>query len=103
MGWFPRAWGAMLPLRWYVQILFDQASRGAPLRETAEPFAILCALTGALVLLVWLRFRALARNGFDIPPDEEPAPDRAVFGVAGAFARRVAARAERPRVCSRCS
>ena len=33
MGWFPRAWGAILPLRWYVQILFDQASRGAPLRE----------------------------------------------------------------------
>ena len=45
MGWFPRAWGAILPLRWYVQILFDQASRGAPLRETAAPFAMLCALT----------------------------------------------------------
>jgi ABC-2 type transport system permease protein len=45
MGWFPRTWGAMLPLRWYVQILFDQASRGAPLRQTAAPFAFLCALT----------------------------------------------------------
>ena len=43
MGWFPRAWGAILPLRWYIQILFDQASRGAPLRQTAEPFAFLCA------------------------------------------------------------
>ena len=63
MGWFPRAWGAILPLRWYIQILFDQASRGAPLRYTAEPFAILCGLTIVLPLLVWLRFRALARAG----------------------------------------
>ncbi len=38
MGAFPRAWGAILPLRWYIQILFDQASRGAA-RHTAEPFA----------------------------------------------------------------
>ncbi len=97
MGWFPRAWGAMLPLRWYVQILFDQASRGAPLRDTALPFTFLCILALVLVLLVWLRFRSLARGGFRIPPDEEPAPDRAVFGVAGAFISRVAARAERPR------
>jgi ABC-2 type transport system permease protein len=85
MGWFPRAWGAMLPLRWYVQILFDQASRGAPLRDTALPFTFLCILALVLVLLVWLRFRSLARGGFRIPPDEEPAPDRAVFGVVGAF------------------
>ncbi len=61
MGWFPRAWGAILPLRWYIQILFDQAARGAPLRQTAEPFAYLCAITAILMVLVWLRFRALAR------------------------------------------
>ena len=30
MGVFPRAWGALLPLRWYQQILFDQAARGSP-------------------------------------------------------------------------
>jgi ABC-2 type transport system permease protein len=86
MGWFPRAWGAILPLRWYVQILFDQASRGAPLRETAAPFAMLCALTIVLTSLVWLRFRSLARSGFGIPREEEPTPDRTVLGVAGAFA-----------------
>ena len=67
MGWFPRAWGAVLPLRWYIQILFDQAARGAPLRQTAEPFAFLCAITAILMLLVWLRFRALARAGFADP------------------------------------
>ena len=30
---FPRAWGAILPLRWYIQILFDQATRGAALNS----------------------------------------------------------------------
>ena len=85
MGWFPRAWGAILPLRWYIQILFDQAARGAPLRQTAEPFAFLTAMTAILMLLVWLRFRALARSGFAVPAEETPA-DRPGFGVAGAFA-----------------
>ncbi|MDR3532199.1 MAG: ABC transporter permease, partial [Rhodopila sp.] len=74
-----------LPLRWYIQILFDQASRGAPLRETAEPFAILCAVVIGLAVLVWLRFRSLSHHGFLIPAEEEPAPDRSAFGIAGAF------------------
>jgi ABC-2 type transport system permease protein len=85
MGWFPRAWGAILPLRWYIQILFDQAARGAPLRQTAEPFAYLSAITAILALLVWLRFRALVRSGFAVP-DEQEEPDRPAPGVAGAFA-----------------
>ncbi len=85
MGTFPRAWGGILPLRWYIQILFDQASRGAPLRQTAEPFAILCALTIILAFLAWLRFRSLSRSGFTIQPEEEPAVDRGKFGIAGAF------------------
>ena len=85
MGWFPRAWGAILPLRWYIQILFDQAARGAPLRQTAEPFAYLCAITAILMLLVWLRFRALARSGFAVP-DEDAETGRSGSGVAGAFA-----------------
>jgi len=84
MGWFPRAWGTILPLRWYIQILFDQASRGAPLRQTAAPFAFLCGITAILALLVWLRFRALAHSGFAVP-DAEKAPNRAGSGVAGAF------------------
>ena len=36
-------------LRWYIQILFDQATRGAPLRQTAEPFACLCGITAILL------------------------------------------------------
>ena len=34
MNGFARAWGAMLPLRWYIQILFDQAARGVPARDS---------------------------------------------------------------------
>jgi ABC-2 type transport system permease protein len=82
---FPRAWGAILPLRWYIQILFDQATRGAALSFTAEPFAILCGITAALALLVWLRFRSLARHGIALPEDAEPVIEPATPGVAGAF------------------
>ena len=85
MQTFPRAWGAMLPLRWYIQILFDQASRGAALRFTAEPFAILCGITMVLALLVWLRFRSLVRRGLVVPEEAEPALGAATPGAAGAF------------------
>ena len=30
MNGFARFWGSLLPLRWYIQILFDQAVRGLP-------------------------------------------------------------------------
>ena len=32
MGDFAKGWGALLPLRWYIQILVDQAARGVPPR-----------------------------------------------------------------------
>jgi ABC-2 type transport system permease protein len=86
MQTFPRAWGALLPLRWYIQILFDQASRGVALRFTAEPFAILCGITVILVLLVWLRFRSLVRRGLAIPEENEPPPAPVAPGVGGAYA-----------------
>jgi ABC-2 type transport system permease protein len=83
---FPRAWGSLLPLRWYIQILFDQASRGAAVRYTAMPFAILLAITIVLALLVWLRFRALVRRGLTNQAEDEPLPPAAAHGVSGAFA-----------------
>ena len=86
MHGFPRIWGAILPLRWYIQILFDQATRGAALHYTAEPFAILCGITVVLALLVWLRFRSLVRRGLEVPEDVEPSPGPATPGVAGSFA-----------------
>jgi ABC-2 type transport system permease protein len=73
MGEFPRFWGAMLPLRWYVQILFDQAVRGLPASVSIQPFAILGAIAALLFGLCWLRLRSLAAR----PPRRvtEPAPN----------------------------
>ena len=36
MNGFARVWGAILPLRWYLQVLFDQAARGAPPSDSVE-------------------------------------------------------------------
>ena len=100
---FPRAWGAILPLRWYIQILFDQATRGAALHFTAEPFAILCGITMVLALLVWLRFRSLVRHGADASrrgrAGDRARDARGRGGIRGG----VAAGARRSRACSRCS
>ena len=41
MNDFAHAWGSVLPLRWYIEILFDQAVRGLPPVELVRPFAIL--------------------------------------------------------------
>jgi ABC-2 type transport system permease protein len=59
---FARGWGSILPLRWYMQILFDQAARGAPVADSARPFAILGGLTLLYGSLAWLRLMALARR-----------------------------------------
>ncbi|MGG5823111.1 ABC transporter permease [Falsiroseomonas sp. HW251] len=83
---FARAWGALLPLRWYVQILFDQAARGSPVQDSAVPFAILLGLALLSTLLVWLRFRALARRGFALPVGSEAAEQPPATGIAGCFA-----------------
>jgi ABC-2 type transport system permease protein len=84
MATFPRMWGAILPLRWYIQILFDQASRGAAPGYTGTPFAALCGITIVAGGLVWWRFRAVARADRFAEEDEPPARP-AEPGVAGAF------------------
>ena len=38
MGGFAQVWGSFLPLRWYIQILFDQAARGVPPFDSLQPF-----------------------------------------------------------------
>ena len=53
MGAFARGWGALLPLRWYQQILFDQAARGAPTHASAVPYAILSAMALGLFAAAW--------------------------------------------------
>ena len=60
MNGFARFWGDLLPLRWYMEILFDQAVRGLPPAVSAQPFATLGALAIFYSGLAWLRLRALA-------------------------------------------
>ncbi len=83
MGAFPQAWGALLPLRWYQQILFDQAARGSPVHASSVPFAILAGMALGLFGLAWLRLRYLSS-----PPAEREGPlptDGPNPGVASAF------------------
>ena len=37
MNAFSMAWGAILPLRWYMEVLLGQAARGLPLQELRAP------------------------------------------------------------------
>jgi ABC-2 type transport system permease protein len=70
MGAFPQAWGSILPLRWYLQILFEQAARGVPTSESVRPFMILAGLACLYFALAWVRLRAIA----NAPPKREEAP-----------------------------
>src|SRR4029077_11499215 len=51
MNAFSQAWGAILPIRWYMAVLLGQAARGLPLSESARPFAALAALSVLYSLL----------------------------------------------------
>ncbi|WP_374307109.1 ABC transporter permease [Methylocella sp.] len=86
MNGFALFWGSLLPLRWYVQILFDQAARGLPTYVSAEPFAILGAIATAAFGLAWLRLRAIAGRPSRAAPaaPREPAFDPR-GGVGGAM------------------
>ncbi len=70
MGAFPQIWGSILPLRWYLQILFDQAARGLPASDSVRPFMILAGLACLYFLLAWARLRAIA----NAPPKREETP-----------------------------
>ena len=70
MGTFPQAWGSILPLRWYLQVLFDQAARGVPASNSVRPFLILAGLACLYFALAWARLRAIAYA----PPKREPEP-----------------------------
>ena len=86
MNTFSVAWGAILPLRWYMAILFGQAARGLPLHESARPFAALATLAVLYSLLALLRLRAVARSVTRSAPAPAPAvPPAAPHGLGGAF------------------
>jgi ABC-2 type transport system permease protein len=75
MGEFPRLWGDALPLRWYMQILFDQAVRGLPPVSSVQPLLALGALALGFFALSWLRLRSIIRTASSHPPEEVPASD----------------------------
>jgi ABC-2 type transport system permease protein len=84
MNTFSQLWGAILPLRWYMAVLFGQAARGLPLSESARPFAVLAALAVLYSLLAFLRLRAVQGR----TSRSEPEPILATAqsqGVGGAF------------------
>jgi ABC-2 type transport system permease protein len=70
MNGFSRFWGDLLPLRWYLEILFDQAARGVPTWISVWPFMALATLAVLLFGLAWFRLRAIART----VPDRGAAP-----------------------------
>jgi len=87
MNWFSQAWGAILPVRWYMGVLLGQAARGLPLHESARPFAALAVLAALYALLALLRLRALVRRTTRSAPAPAPAvPAATAAGAGGAFA-----------------
>lgn len=84
MNGFAYAWGAMLPLRWYVQILVDQAARGVPVAVSAPPLLALAGLALGYFTLGLLLMRKRSREGLAKPP-APAAPDRGGRGLVGAF------------------
>jgi ABC-2 type transport system permease protein len=86
MNAFALAWGAILPLRWYMAVLLGQAARGLPLYDSARPFAALAALAMVYTLLAFLRLRAIAASTSRTAPEEEPvAASVPSHGLGGAF------------------
>src|SRR6516162_2156600 len=87
MNAFAQAWGAILPVRWYMAVLLGQAARGLPLSDSARPFAALATLAVLYSLLAFLRLRAIARNMPRATPAPAPiAAATAPRGIGGAFA-----------------
>jgi ABC-2 type transport system permease protein len=84
MSGFARSWGDLLPLRWYMQVLSDQAARGVPAVHSIEPLAILAGLTLVYFALATLRLRAVARR--PLPAEAAAAESVIRPGIAGAFA-----------------
>ncbi len=84
MSPFAQAWGTALPLRWYIQILFDQAARGSPAVDSIGAFRMLAGLAVVYFTLAWLRTRSVLRNP-PIPAEEPVARDLGSSGLIGSF------------------
>src|SRR5262249_4911296 len=85
MNAFAYAWGAILPLRWYMAVLLGQAARGLPLSDSAPAFAALAALTALYTLLAFLRLRSLVKSAPPAVAAPQLPATAAPRGVGGAF------------------
>src|SRR5262245_7633091 len=86
MNAFAATWSAILPLRWYMAVLFGQAARGLPLHDSAPPFAALALLATLYTLLAIIRLRAVTRTMARRTAEPEPAAFVPSPGIGGAFA-----------------
>jgi ABC-2 type transport system permease protein len=86
MNTFAHAWGSILPLRWYMEVLLGQGARGLPVSASARPFAVLAALAALYALMALLRLRAVAGRLSRRTAAEEVVLPADRPGVAGAFA-----------------
>jgi ABC-2 type transport system permease protein len=84
MGGFARLWGDALPLRWFMQILFDQAVRGLPPSSSVQPLLALGGLATSFFLLSWLRLRALAKSAPSRAAEQTPMNDALASPGVGA-------------------
>ncbi|MEK1889794.1 MAG: ABC transporter permease [Phyllobacterium sp.] len=85
MGAFGRFWGSLLPLRWYIQILFDQAARGVPARDSVEPFMHLGTLAIIFFALALLFLARLIRNPLALKQETVKAEPSPRPGIVAAF------------------
>ena len=86
MNVFAQAWGTLLPLRWYMEVLLGQAARGLPLVDSATPFAVLAVLAAVYSLLAMLRLRSIAGSATPTPAPKTLDLSAPVRGIGGAFA-----------------
>lgn len=85
MNAFAQGWGALLPLRWYIQILFDQGARGVPLADTTGPVLALGSLAIAFFVLAVARLRTLTSSPSRPEPTVPGQRAEDVGTLAGAF------------------
>lgn len=81
---FARYWGTLLPLRWYMQVLSDQAARGVPAVESLEPLAMLVVLALAFLGAATWRLSVIRRK--PLPQEDEGVDGVGAPGIAGALA-----------------
>ena len=86
MNAFAQAWSSILPLRWYMAVLFGQAARGLPVEDSAQSFAVLAGLTAAYSLFALLRLRKITQTFAPIKVKPELPQPTQPSGIGGHFA-----------------